>query len=97
MTEAKLRKDMERAERAKRVLENELVKEAIEVIKTNVRTAWESSKANDKEGREEAWKMLKVVNEFERHFVNLVTSGKMAEKELSRLEQMGEKVRSMFR
>lgn len=93
----KLRQDRERGLRAQHVMDNPLVKEALDTIRNHITTEWQNSKAKDKEGREEAWKMLKVVNEFERFFVNIMATGKMASQEISRLEQMKQKVSNLWK
>lgn len=93
----KLRNEMSRGIRAQQVLENDLVKEALSTIRESILSSWELSKANDKEGREEAWKMLKVVNEFERHLRTVMDTGKMATFELSRLEKFQDKVSNLFK
>lgn len=89
---ADLHEEMSRASQAQDVLNNELVQEFLTKIRKNLHDKIEFSQATDKEGREEAWRMLKVVGEFERHFVTIVETGKLAEKQLS----MTEKVRSLF-
>lgn len=93
----KLRADFERGERAKRILESDLFNEALETIRGNLQKEWANSKSGDKEGREEAWRMLKVTNEFERFFINVVATGKMAGQEISRLQQIGQKVKSLWK
>jgi signal transduction protein with GAF and PtsI domain len=74
-------------------MEDELVKEALETIKNNIRDSWETSKSQDKEGREEAWKMLKAVNEFERHFRSIMETGTMASHELNRIQGLMNKLK----
>lgn len=87
-----LNEELNRASQAQDVLDNPLVQEFLTKARENIRREFEFSKANDREGREEAWRMLKVLNEFERHFISIIETGKMAEKQLS----MQEKVRNLF-
>lgn len=87
-----LNKEISRASQAQDVLNHELVQEFMTKIRKNLHDKIEFSQAIDKEGREEAWRMLKVVGEFERHFISIIDTGKMAEKQLS----MTEKVRNLF-
>jgi hypothetical protein len=89
--------DVRRAREAKSIIENPLVIEAIELIRANVTSKWEASKSSDKEGREQAWMMLKAVNEFQRFFEHALQTGKVAEHELSLLEKAQLKVRSMWK
>lgn len=84
--------EQSRGQQAQDLLHHELIQEFLTKIRENLRKEFELSKAGDKEGREEVWRMLKVVNEFERHFVTIIDTGKMAEKQLS----LGERVSSIF-
>lgn len=96
MDEIQLRKFTERASRAKQLMEDEMVVEALTTIRSNLHSIWESSKHEEERQREEAWKMLKIMNEFERFFLKVMEDGKIAQKELSTLEKMKEKVKSYF-
>lgn len=96
MDELKLRKQTERADHAKRVMEDEIVVEALNVIRSNLHAIWESSKHEEEKQREEAWKMLKVVNEFERYFLKVMEDGKIAQAELSLLDKAKQKVKSFL-
>lgn len=96
MNELKLIKDTERASRAKAIVEDAIVVEAMTTIRTNLHSIWESTKHEEKEQREEAWKMLKAMNEFERFFLRVMESGKIAEVELSNMEKLKQKVKSYF-
>lgn len=89
---ADLNEELSKASQASDLLNNELIQEFLTKIRKNLHDKIEFSKADDKEGREEAWRMLKVVGEFERHFVTIIDTGKMAEKQLS----MTQKVRNLF-
>jgi ABC-type protease/lipase transport system fused ATPase/permease subunit len=89
--------DVRRALEAKGIIENPMVIEAIGLIRANVTAKWEASKSSDKEGREQAWMMLKAVNEFQRFFEHALQTGKVAEHELSLLEKAQEKVRKLWR
>lgn len=90
-------KDVQRAREAKEVLENHLVQDAFKTIRETLLAKWEASKANDKDGREEAWKMLHAMNEFKRYFESIIQTGKVAEHELTRLEKMQQRVSSIFK
>ena len=73
-------KELERAARAKALIENELLKEAFTLMRENLIASWETSKAMDQDAREKAWQMMKVVNEVERHLHNVLQTGMVAEK-----------------
>ena len=96
MDELKLRKQSERAGHAKRVMEDEIVVEALNLIRSNLHAVWEASKFENVPEREEAWKTLKVLNEFERYFLKVMEDGKIAEKESSLMEKAKEKLKSFI-
>jgi hypothetical protein len=91
MDETKLNKDLSRANEARRIIENPLVMEALSLIRSNLHSKWEASSYEESTGREEAYRMLKVANEFERYFHQALESGKIAEKELSLMEKVKQK------
>lgn len=91
-----LYEEVSRGQEAKDILEKPLIQEFLTTIRDNLRNEFENSKALDKEGREEVWRMLKVVNEFERHFISIITTGEMAKQQLNLLERTKEKIRSIF-
>ena len=96
MDELKLRKQSERAAHAKRVMENPMVVDALSLIRSNLHAIWETSSYEKKEEREDAYRMLKVVNEFERFFLKVMEDGKIAEAELSLLDKAKEKIKSFM-
>ncbi len=88
--------EMARGEKAKRILEDELVKEALQSMRKNLMTEWERSKVNDQKGREKVWLTLHVLNEFERALASHMETGKFAKIEMSKLQQMRKKVSNLF-
>lgn len=92
----KLRVDMNRADRAKRILEDEMVRDALSSMRSSITEKWESSKESDTEGRERAFRMLHALNEFERYFTTIIQTGKYATAELSRIQKLKQKVRDAF-
>ena len=73
--------DIARGERAQALLDNDLLNEAFGKIRSNLHEQFEKSSAKDTEGREEAWKMLKVISEVERHLKSVIHTGKLAKAE----------------
>ena len=55
-------------------------------IKENLHVKWETSKAEDTSGREQAWMMLKAVNELERSYLREIDTGKLAQMGLNEKE-----------
>lgn len=70
--------DVARAERARRILDDELVKGALADMKRRIVEAWEQSPARDVEGREHLHRYLKVIGQFEGAFIAHIETGKIA-------------------
>jgi len=54
-----------RADRARMILEDELVKAALSDMKALVREEWEKSPVRDVDGREHLYKLMRVIGQFE--------------------------------
>ena len=89
---ANLSEELTRGAQAEDLLNHELIQEFLTKIRENIILEIRNSKDDDAEGRERAYRLLKVVDAFERHFVSIIETGRMAQKQLS----AGEKVRNLF-
>jgi hypothetical protein len=87
MDETKLKEDQTRAWKAQELLDNELLKDALAAIKSEVVSQWESCPARDKEGKEALWQLYKTTNKLESVLYGYVQTGKLAAENLSRFEQ----------
>ena len=85
---AELRRAVNRSARAKAILEDELVVEALGLIEANLRQAWEHSKFDDVAGREDAYRMLRTARSFRAWFEQALIDGKVAEAEIERNRQI---------
>lgn len=92
--EGKLREQYERGERAKSVLNNELIQEAFEKIEKELDHAWKNSSADDEKGRYNAYLMYRLLQNLKQQFTHVVTTGEHAGTELLKLE---ERKKSAFR
>jgi hypothetical protein len=70
--------DIGRAERARAILEDEMVKGALADMKRLIVEAWEQSPVRDAEGREHLHRYLKVIGQFEGAFRAHIETGKVA-------------------
>lgn len=77
----KLLQEISRGVKAKQLMENPLLQEAFQTIRSNLHDKFEGSKDGDSQARERIWMMLKVVNEVERHLETVVDTGRMAEQQ----------------
>jgi len=66
-----------RADDAKRILNDPVVKQALEGIKREIVSQWSGTPARDTEGREWIWRHLKVVEKFEGLLKGYIETGKI--------------------
>lgn len=86
-----LREDVERAVRAKVLLEDPLLIEAFDTLRKTYIEAWETTKARETDERERLWQALQIVGLAETHLRSVLSSGEVAQKEIDNLERMGER------
>lgn len=97
---SKLQHQAARGERAQRLLEDPLVVEAFEAIEQKILEGWRESRAEEREQRENAYVMHRLLQSFREHFAAHVRTGELARTELlaiaeeeSRLKRMGRAIR----
>lgn len=83
-----------RAAKAKMLLDNDLLMEALSAIEADVIQTWGSTPARDKEGKEYAWQLYKTAQKFRGLLLGYIEAGKLAE---SRLEALNRRVRDFIR
>ncbi|SOY79937.1 conserved hypothetical protein [Cupriavidus taiwanensis] len=79
--------EIARAERAKLILEDPMVVAALHDMREHIRNAWEQSPARDKEGREELFRYMKVIGNFESAFRTHIGTGEIAAHQLKTEEE----------
>lgn len=72
-----------RGEKAKRILEDEIVKDAFSKIEQNIIDKWREAKTTDFESQQHCKMMLTVFENFRAHFQAVINDGKIAEDKLS--------------
>lgn len=85
--ESKARTQMDRGQRAERVLNDPLVKEAFDKIRDEIVEAWENSDADDDRGRHNAYLLQRLLRNFESQFKQIVRTGEAAKRELLEIEK----------
>jgi hypothetical protein len=70
--------EITRGQNAARLLENELLNEALNGIESFFEDAWKNSKLSQSNIREESYRMLCVSKDFRQHLTTFVTTGKLA-------------------
>ncbi len=89
MDEGKLRNQESRGERAKLLLENELLKEGFEKIHEALIQSWKESKPDEKERRDDAWRSLKLLEKLQSELTRIVRTGKDAKTRLLEIKPKG--------
>lgn len=88
-----------RGDRAKVLLEDPMVAGALSDMRATLRTAWESSPARDVEGREELYRYMRTIENFESCLRRHMETGEIArhhmrveEQQKSMLERAKERI-----
>ncbi len=75
------RRAIERAVRARAILEDELVAQAFAAIERRAHDGWAHSRPEDRELRERAYRELRALQAFKAEFEKLIRDGRLAEAE----------------
>ena len=78
---------LRRGNRAAVLLDDELIKEAFEVIEGECIKQWRAAPARDTEGREHIWMMLKLTDRLKAHLESVLNTGKITDKQIALLEK----------
>ena len=70
--------DDERARHANNLLQNDLFKEAFDVLREDLMSRWRHSGSTESEARESIWLAMRLLDRRESHFKSIVETGKMA-------------------
>tara|TARA_R110000744_G_scaffold239318_1_gene356703 strand:- start:125 stop:373 length:249 start_codon:yes stop_codon:yes gene_type:complete len=70
--------DPNREEHAKRLLNDELLKEAFDVLKEDLMNRWNHSGSTDLEARESIWLAMRLLDRIHGHINSIIESGHMA-------------------
>ena len=74
----RLHEDVSRAARARAILDDDMVKEAIDLLIREAQEGWEKTNAAAVDQREQFWRWLKVVRRFRDVFQVAVEHGEVA-------------------
>ena len=69
--------DDERARHANNLLQNDLFKEAFDVLREDLMSRWSHSGSTESEARESIWLAMRLLDRLESHFKSIVETGKM--------------------
>lgn len=83
--EIALNRDVERAAKAKALIENEMYVEVLGTLETSYVEAWKTALPRDVTGREMAWLAIQSLRQMKQHLTQVIDDGKMAKAELETL------------
>lgn len=87
MDDQKLKQESERGWKAQELLDNDVLKQALDAIEAEVVAQWGACPARDKEGKEALWQLYKTSQKFRSLLLGYVQTGKMATDNLQRFEE----------
>ena len=80
--ELALRKSMDRAAKAKALIEDEMLAGAFTELEAALTTAWKQSEPRDNDGRERAWQAVTLVSRIKAALHSVMIDGQIAAREL---------------
>lgn len=80
--ESQLLREVERASKARAVMESVIVKEALETIERDTLALWEQTGSRDTDARERLWMFYVVSRKFRNTLQQVMETGRMAELQL---------------
>jgi hypothetical protein len=89
--EIELQKQVNRAQRATSLLDNELLNEAFKALEQSYIDFWRQTKVEDQIGREKAFLAINVVGKVRDHLSSVIQNGKLAQAELNKLHADAER------
>lgn len=79
--------DVNRAEHAQRLLDDDLLRAALDAIKAEVVRAWVDTAQAKKDDKEALWQLMKTADKFEFLLLGYIETGKLAKANLKRFEE----------
>lgn len=83
--ELALRKSMDRAAKAKALIEDEMLAGAFAELENALVVAWKDSPPRDSDGRERAWQAIQLVGKVQEALRQTMDAGSMAAEQLRRM------------
>lgn len=88
---------LRRAEKARQLFEDPVLKEVLEIMEREVFEAWMSCPIRDVEGRESAWRLAVTTRKFKDMLRGTMESGKLAAAQIRERETFAERAMAVFR
>jgi hypothetical protein len=82
-----VRREVSHGVRARAILGDEIVVEALDAIEAELRADWEGSRPGDAAAREESYRMLRAAKAFRERLRKVIDDGSVAEAEIEAHER----------
>lgn len=92
-----LEEQVRRAEKARQLFEDPLLKETLDTMEREVMEAWMTCPVRDVEGRETLWRMAVTTRKFRDMLRGTAESGKLAAREIRERQTVAERVKDFVR
>jgi hypothetical protein len=83
--EDKLHRDIARGNRARAIIDDELLVEAFARLDADYVAAWRATAARDTYARERLWQATQIVGKVRGHLTAVLSNGKLAQRQLDEL------------
>jgi hypothetical protein len=83
----KAHNDINRADRARQVMEDPIVIEALTAMKGDLYNKFCSTEFKESSERDEIWRKMQTVNKFEKYFKEVMTSGTIGQHTLTMMDK----------
>lgn len=79
--------DLNRATKARMLLEDQMLQDALKAIESEVVEQWTACPARDTEGKEALWQLMKTAQKFRSILTGHIETGKLAASQMARFEE----------
>jgi len=88
-----LRRQLDRAAKARAILDNEMLTEAFATLRQAYLDAWEATAPRDQDARERLWMATTVLTKVAGHLETVLTDGKIASQQLAFMDAEQERTK----
>ena len=79
--------DIERSRQAQEILDHDIFKDALVMLREHYKELWATTKTEEKEQRESIWMAMKLIPEFERQLRIVVEKGVIKKNQIIKIKQ----------
>lgn len=79
--------DLNRATKARLLLEDQMLQDALKAIESEVVEQWTACPARDTEGKEALWQLMKTAQKFKGILTGYVQTGQLASENMRKFEE----------